>query len=256
VAAGPTPRGRGLSAIGPVAAGASLLEVEMWNALTVADAGAQAPESYGRAAVDEWEAVHGPLPPQLREYVLSDANWFNRLVAWLLHLRAHAHGASVWPLYMATLPRSHESLMHFDEAEARELQDEELAALAARVRVFLYLSARHNLAHKQMHLTRNNKTHNHSYSHTADTQERAAIASLHENVFSSSTGSLAALRLADTEDDTRWAASMINSRCFAESVNGEPLSLVVPWCAALFLLAVSWGAEMKEQQQHLHIPLH
>jgi hypothetical protein len=49
-------------------------------------------------------------------------------------------------------------------------------------------------------------------------QERDAILGLHASIFSEATGDLRALRLAAAPADTLWAASMVNSRCFADEV--------------------------------------
>ncbi|GBF96048.1 hypothetical protein Rsub_08863 [Raphidocelis subcapitata] len=190
---GPAPRGRGLVARRAVPAGAPLLAVEAWNALAVSDEpGGRGGGAYGARALADWQAVHGSLPPLLEQYLLSDSNWFTRLVAWLLHVSRH--GGGIWPLYRSLLPPGHESLMHFLPEEREELQSRELEALAAK--------------------------------------ERASILSLHESIFSGSSGDLSALALAAGPEDTLWAASMVNSRCFADEVGGEALSLVVP-CADL-----------------------
>jgi hypothetical protein len=74
--AGPSPRGRGLLAARPLAAGAPVLSVEAWNALAVSDApGGRGRGAYGAGALAEWQAVHGPLPPLLASYVASGGCW-------------------------------------------------------------------------------------------------------------------------------------------------------------------------------------
>jgi predicted nicotinamide N-methyase len=52
-------------------------------------------------------------------------------------------------------------------------------------------------------------------------QERTAIQGLHDTVFSSSTGELAALDLAPDFQHTLWAACMVNSRCFSDNVGWQ-----------------------------------
>lgn len=189
--AGPTPLGRGLIARQCVDRGAPLLAVESWNVLCVSDEPeGKAGGTYGKQSLEEWEAVHGPLPPLLQQYILSGSGWFTRLVAWLLHVSRHSGG--IWPLYRTLLPGGHESLMNFLPEERRELQNKELEALAKK--------------------------------------ERDAILGLHQSVFSDDSGDLRALRLSARFEDTLWAASMVNSRCFADEVSGEAISLVVP-CA-------------------------
>ena len=65
--AGATPLGRGLIARRAVARGQALLTVELWNALCISDGGG----AFGAAALDEWQMVHGPLPPMLNAYLRS-----------------------------------------------------------------------------------------------------------------------------------------------------------------------------------------
>jgi hypothetical protein len=70
------------------------------------------------------------------------------------------------------------------------------------------------------HDTSNPPAHPHSPSlrpaQTTRPQERASILGLHRAVFSASTGDLRTLQLAASPEDTLWAASMVNSRCFAD----------------------------------------
>ncbi|KAI8471285.1 MAG: hypothetical protein J3K34DRAFT_392961 [Monoraphidium minutum] len=106
-------------------------------------------------------------------------------------LHVAARPGGVWPLYRSLLPAAHGSLMHFTPEERSELQSPALAALAER--------------------------------------ERSAVLALHASVFGVA-GELRALRLARGPEDTLWAASMVNSRCFADEAAGEAVSLVVP-CA-------------------------
>lgn len=223
--AGATPLGRGLIARRAVPAGAPLLTVELWNALCIDDAGG----AFGARALDDWQAVHGPLPPLLDAYLRSGSDWFLRLVAWLLYVARH--GSGVWPLYRALLPAAHESLMWFLPEERGELQSAELEELAARVGA-LRLARRRSislavkwLCAPRVCAARCGKvppavdprlTAPRAFS--IDPQERSAILRLHDTVFSEATGDLAALKLAAVPEDTLWAASMVNSRCFADEV--------------------------------------
>jgi hypothetical protein len=77
-------------------------------------------------------------------------------------------------------------------------------------------------------------------------QERTAIQGLHDSVFSSSTGELAALDLAPNFQHTLWAACMVNSRCFSDNVGPQHITTSVlcttayVWvqqCSFLVLLA-------------------
>jgi hypothetical protein len=56
----------------------------------------------------------------------------------------------------------------------------------------------------------------------------AAAAPCARRLFSSSSGELKALKLADSLDDTVWGCCMVNSRGFSDVVNGETVSLLVP----------------------------
>jgi hypothetical protein len=66
-------------------------------------------------------------------------------------------------------------------------------------------------------------------------QERTAIQGLHDAVFSSSTGELAALDLAPDFGHTLWAACMVNSRSFSDNVSFMRL-LIMLSCAHVFYL--------------------
>ena len=207
VAAGTTARGgRGLVALRPIPAGTVLLSVDVACALIIADATPVPPGCLAAAALGDWAAVHGaPLPPLLASFVLTAPdNWFARAVAWLLW--ATRHGPPAWRQYGAVLPALDDlaSLMAFTPGEA--------AALLAPAPGLVAAAA----------------------------AERAAIAGLHDRLFSSVTGSLAPLDLAPTLDHTLRAAALVNSRSFAEVAPGTggttggggdgglPISLVVP----------------------------
>lgn len=72
VAAGLTPLGRGLVAGAALEPGSLLLSVDRFNCLAVSDdPGGPGGGAFGRAALAEWQAVHGALPPLLNSYLLS-----------------------------------------------------------------------------------------------------------------------------------------------------------------------------------------
>ncbi|WIA28837.1 hypothetical protein OEZ86_011364 [Tetradesmus obliquus] len=172
--------------------GSRVLSIDVFNLLCVTDEPLRT-NAFGSAAQSDWQMLHGDLPPQLAAYLMSSrGDWFKRLVCWLLWLSRH--GSGIWPLYMQLLPREEEmcSLMNFAPEERSELQCPDMEALAEK--------------------------------------ERSAIQGLHDTVFSSSTGELAALDLAPEFKHTLWAACMVNSRCFSDNVGREALSLMVP-CA-------------------------
>lgn len=55
-------------------------------------------------------------------------------------------------------------------------------------------------------------------------KERGDILGVHERMFSSEGGELRALLLAPTPGDTVWAASLVNSRCFSETVRHQQVA--------------------------------
>ena len=183
VTAGPTPRGgRGLITHRPLPAGTTLLSVDVSCALVLADATPVPPASPAAEALADWSALHDPPPPLLASFILtSPDNWFARAVAWLMW--ATAHGPPVWRAYGDVLPGLDDlsSLMTFSAAEAETLLRGAPGLVAAAA------------------------------------AERAAIAGLHDRLFSSASGALAALDLAPSLDHTLRAAALINSRSFAEA---------------------------------------
>ncbi|KAL4459118.1 hypothetical protein ABPG75_013983 [Micractinium tetrahymenae] len=192
VAAAATPLGRGLVATQPIEKGTTLLSVDYFNMLCITDEPAKG-NVLGRRALEDWQLLHGRLPPLLNRYLLGDeGDWFVRLAAWLLWLKRNAAGP--WRLYVDILPKESEMscLMNYTEDELAELQS---PLLESRARL-----------------------------------ERQQIAGLHDRLFSSTTGELRALQLADRLEDMLWAACMVNSRCFSDTVDGETVSLMVP-CA-------------------------
>ncbi|EFN53459.1 hypothetical protein CHLNCDRAFT_136721 [Chlorella variabilis] len=192
VAAGPTPLGRGLVATQQVTQGATLLSVDWANMLCVTDQ-PKLGDAFGRRVLGDWQMLHGRLPPLLVRYLVGDeGDWFVRLAAWLLWLRRNAQGP--WRLYIDLLPREEEitTLMNYRPEEVGELQSPLLESRAAL--------------------------------------ERSQIAGLHDRLFCTSGGELRALQLAAGLQDTVWAACMVNSRSFSETVEGETVSLMVP-CA-------------------------
>lgn len=101
--AAPTPLGRGILVPTQVAKGSTLLSVEYFNLLCVTDEPAKG-AALGRRALEDWQLLHGRLPPLLNRYLLSDeGDWFVRLAAWLLWLKQNATGP--WRLYVDMLPK-------------------------------------------------------------------------------------------------------------------------------------------------------
>lgn len=103
VAAGPTPLGRGLVARDPAMKGARLLSIDRAGLLCLADKPGDTGDEFARKVLQEWQLLHGRLPPLLLNYILAgDTGWFPRMAAWLLWLASH--GSGPWQLYTQMLP--------------------------------------------------------------------------------------------------------------------------------------------------------
>lgn len=104
VSAGPTPLGRGLIAKEPAMKGARLLSIDRAGLLCVTDKPSVSGDDFGRKVLEEWQLLHGRLPPLLLNYILSSdsGGWFQRMTAWLLWLASH--GSGPWQLYSQMLP--------------------------------------------------------------------------------------------------------------------------------------------------------
>ena len=187
-----TARGRGLITTAPVAAGDRLITIDRAAALVVADTPSTAGVAAARAAAADAAALCGPLPPLLTAFTARASDpWFERLLALFLHALFCSPTNSIGRLYAATLPPPLHvtALAAFSPAE-RALLPPELASIAA--------------------------------------SDAAALETMHTRLFDAGTGALGALALAPTPAATRTAAALLNSRCFADSVGGAPLSLAVP----------------------------
>ncbi|KAL3148961.1 hypothetical protein ABBQ32_001818 [Trebouxia sp. C0010 RCD-2024] len=131
---------------------------------------------------------HGELPVDLLRFIQGEARWDLRLTAWLLWLATH--GSKFWKQYIQSLPKEHEMtcLLNYSPEEQPQLQW--LASEAA---------AQHTWAQDS-----------------------------HTSIFSSQTGLLRSLQLANTLQDTLWAMSLVRSRTFSEAVQSTDLALMVP----------------------------
>ena len=71
--AGYTPLGRGLVATQPATAGATLLAVEWCHMLAVADRPGELPAgpAFSKRVLQDWQLLHGKMPPLLVSYLLS-----------------------------------------------------------------------------------------------------------------------------------------------------------------------------------------
>ena len=66
-----TSLGRGLVSPNGSAKGSVLLDVDWCNVITVTDDPDKAGSVYGQQALEDWQLIHGELPPLLRSFLLS-----------------------------------------------------------------------------------------------------------------------------------------------------------------------------------------
>lgn len=208
-----TQLGRGLVPTCSIYSGQVVLAVDWMNMLCVSDEPSAALERlkksgsnsesdddpslvsqyfFGKKCLEDWQSIHGEMPPILVNFLLSDTHWASRLAAWLLWIRKH--GNDIWKLYCDLLPRLKDMtcLMNYETESSKHLQFPSLMEMSDR--------------------------------------ERESLRKVHESIFGPS-GMLSTLDLADSFEDTLWAFCMVNSRCFSDkSPTGEDISMMVP-CA-------------------------
>jgi hypothetical protein len=66
-----TPLGRGLVSPEGSPKGSLLLDIDWCNVITVTDDPEKTGNAYGQQALEDWQLVHGELPPLLRSFLLS-----------------------------------------------------------------------------------------------------------------------------------------------------------------------------------------
>eukprot|EP00878_Enallax_costatus_P040609 GHUV01046929.1.p1 GENE.GHUV01046929.1~~GHUV01046929.1.p1 ORF type:complete len:167 (+),score=36.50 GHUV01046929.1:281-781(+) len=113
------------------------------------------------------------------------------MAAWLLYMKQHR--ALLWRSYMQHLPREQDMccLLNYSRDDIAELQ---IPALQSEAVV-----------------------------------QADWAAFLHGNYLHHKSGQLASLNLSDSLPLSLWTISMVRSRTFSEDVNGEPLTLMVPY---------------------------
>ncbi|EFJ46660.1 hypothetical protein VOLCADRAFT_92848 [Volvox carteri f. nagariensis] len=192
VQCGPTPLGRGL--VAPrLLERQVIVSVPLQNTLVITDDPLSGISIFGDRGQELWQQHHGQLPEQLLDFLTSDARWDVRMTAWLLWVASELPDSPVWGPYLASLQPVEEvtCLLNYGPDIAKELQFKELVE-EARVQ--------HNWA-----------------------------LSVHRNYFDGARGELRHLKLAAKPVDTQWAMSMVRTRTFSEDVNGEGLTLMVPY---------------------------
>ncbi|KAG2499539.1 hypothetical protein HYH03_002485 [Edaphochlamys debaryana] len=187
------PLGRGLVATQALEARQSVVSVPLENALIITDEPLDGISVFGDRCLEAWQAAHGRMPEDLVDFLTGEARWDVRMTAFLLWVASEQPDSPVWGRYMANLPPAGEitCLLHYGPDVARELQFKELID-------------------------------------EAKTQHAWAMG-VHRKYFDPKTGQLGQLRLAARVEDTMWAMSMVRTRTFSETVNGEALTLMVPY---------------------------
>ncbi|GIL48199.1 hypothetical protein Vafri_4886 [Volvox africanus] len=188
---GPTPLGRGLVAPHSLDRQA-IVSVPLQNTLVITDEPLTGISVFGDRCQGLWQQHHGQLPQQLLDFLTGDARWDVRMTAWLLWVASELPDSPVWGPYLSSLPPADEvtCLLNYGPDEARELQFKELVE-------------------------------------EARSQHKWAL-TVHRSYFGTE-GELRQLRLAARQEDTLWAMSMVRTRTFSEDVNGEGLTLMVPY---------------------------
>ncbi|GLC52280.1 hypothetical protein PLESTB_000604500 [Pleodorina starrii] len=189
---GPTPLGRGLVAPHALERQA-IVSVPLQNTLVITDEPLSGISIFGDRCQALWQEHHGPLPQQLLDFLTGDARWDVRMTAWLLWVASELPDSPVWGPYLESLPPAEEvtCLLNYAPDDARELQFKELVE-------------------------------------EARTQHSWGL-SVHRDYFDGERGELRQLGLATRAADTLWAMSMVRTRTFSEDVNGEALTLMVPY---------------------------
>ncbi|KAG2451954.1 hypothetical protein HYH02_003728 [Chlamydomonas schloesseri] len=192
VRCGATPLGRGLVALQALDR-QCIVSVPLQNALVISDEPLSGISVFGDRCQELWQETHGRLPLQLAEFITGDARWDVRMTAWLLWVASELPDSPLWAAYIATLPPADEvtCLINYGPEVAKELQLKELIEEA---------KSQYNWA-----------------------------MGVHRKYFDSVQGELAQLKLAASARDTLWAMSMVRTRTFSENVNGEGLTLMVPY---------------------------
>ncbi|GLI69471.1 hypothetical protein VaNZ11_014089, partial [Volvox africanus] len=187
----PTPLGRGLVAPHSLERQA-IVSVPLQNTLVITDEPLTGISVFGDRCQGLWQQHHGQLPQQLLDFLTGDARWDVRMTAWLLWVASELPDSPVWGPYLSSLPLVDEvtCLLNYGPHEARELQFKELVE-------------------------------------EARSQHKWAL-TVHQSYFGME-GELRRLRLAASLEDTLWAMSMVRTRTFSEDVNGEGLTLMVPY---------------------------
>ncbi|KAI8476015.1 MAG: hypothetical protein J3K34DRAFT_516927 [Monoraphidium minutum] len=220
VRAARTPRGRGLVAAAGAARG-PVASVPLRNALVIAD------EPMGISVFSDrqhraWQEAHGDLPPLLLEFLQGEERWDARMTGWLLWVAAHHEGA-LWRRYISLLPAAEDvcCLLNYQTPDnVSELQFGDLMYDVSELQFGDLMRE-------------------------AEVQARWA-AHLHRDLFASpggggpkapegygrrpKAGQLAPLDLSRDMGTSLWALSMVRSRTFSDDINGEGLTLMVPFC--------------------------
>ncbi|KAF5833829.1 hypothetical protein DUNSADRAFT_9738 [Dunaliella salina] len=200
VAMAPTALGRGLVTREPVIRQA-IVSVPMHNSLCLTDEPLSGISVFGDRLQQAWQQQHGQMPQEMQDFLQGEERWDIRMTGWLLYVldkerqRAAggslgANGPSLWSQYLALLPSEHEMCCLLNYSQ-EEAKELQLQQLMVEAKV-----------------------------------QREWSEYCHSYYFSKASG---LYRFADSMEDSIWAASMVRSRTFSENVNGEGITLMVPY---------------------------
>lgn len=170
-----------------------IVSVPLENAMVITDEPTTSISVFGDRCQEAWQQEHGALPSQLLEFLQGEARWDVRMTAWLLWVAGTCSDSPVWGPYLQLLPTAEDvaCLLNYGPQDAKELQFKSMVD-------------------------------------EAKTQHEWAM-SVHRRVFDPKAGELRSLKLAQQPADTLWAMSMVRTRTFSEAVNGENITLMVPY---------------------------
>jgi len=200
VAMAPTALGRGLVTQEPVIRQA-IVSVPMHNSLCLTDEPLSGISVFGDRMQQAWQQQHGQMPREVQEFLQGEERWDIRMTGWLLYVldkerqkspggSLNADGRSLWGQYLALLPPEHEMCCLLNYTQ-EDAKELQLQQLVVEAKV-----------------------------------QREWSEYCHSYYFSKATG---LYKFADSMEDSIWACAMVRSRTFSENVNGEGITLMVPY---------------------------
>ena len=202
-----TPLGRGLVCDSQVSPRTTLVSVPLSYALIVTDDPSNL-SIFGDKSIDTLGESMGGMPQLLSDFLKSSSNrWDVRMMAlflWVKQKSASNSQESMWSLYFKTLPAEYDLSPLLSYRHDEEIETLQLPSLIQEAK-----------------------------------EQREWIEHICQSVFSSgrakgAMGELASLKLLPDDPDEALgqcfhAASLVRTRTFSEEMNGEPITLMVPF---------------------------